>query len=564
METHGPVPATRRGQPGRAPLPLAAALAGARAQWLFAFALAAGLVLWSSAGFLLGEGVGIYDWQKELHYYHYLAGSLREYGQIPLSFVAVPVRLAGFPVLTQTSSYWGNPEVPVISPLLPLLLWIPPVAFVKASLAFHLVVACAGAFVLAARLGIGASGALSLALLTAGNPWLMQHQAIGYTPWMAAGYLPLIAALLVREVRPRNVAAAAALLALLVYQGALHVFLWSVEVLIVLGACGALRTRQTRPLRLALQTVTGALILALPRLVAIGLAVGGMVRAPAASYSSVAELGGLLVDASSPLYPADILRHTHGTVFYDASFYCGRWLLALGGLLLAVHPFLRRASARSPLVAFDVWATIAVFVALGWQGTWSLVIHWLPWASAQNYPYRFLPLAGFVFIAWVVCEGHTWLCALLGRRGAWLLPLLLLPTLVAFHSRNATLVAAATSRSDVLAGFRLSRFFTEAVTVAGLPATALRTTPRGVTIALDGGGDGPLLLPWIRTHRERDGFEFHGAQPSRVDLGRGLWLSPAPGVRRIEVRARDYGALPLSALAALLWTGWWVALRESG
>ncbi len=300
--------------------------------------------------------------------------------------------------MTQTSSYWGNPEVLVLSPLLPLAPWVPAVAFVKASLAFHLVVATAGTFLLAARLGVGATGGLVLALLTVGNPWVMQHQAIGYTPWMAAGYAPLIAALLVGQPRRWHLAAASALAALPVYQEALHVFLWLTEALLALAVIGALRTMDSRPLRVALQVVAGSAVLALPRLVAIGLAVGGMVRAPASSYGSLGELLGLLTDASSPLYAGKPSPLTHGTIFYDASFFTGWWLLGTGALLVLAHPMLGRARGRAPGHRSDLAVAAGLFLVLGWQGVWTRVVDLLPFASAQNYPYRFLPVAGFLFI----------------------------------------------------------------------------------------------------------------------------------------------------------------------
>ncbi len=129
-----------------------------------------------------------------------------------------------------------------------------------------------------------------------------------------------------------------------------------------------------------------------------------------------------------------------------------------------------------------------------------------------------------------------------------------------FHARNETFVATASSQPDDLRDFRLREFYAESVTVPGLPASALEASPGGVRIALGPGNPQTLFVPWIRTHRQRDSFRFSGATPGVVELGRGLYLSPAPGAREIEIRARDYGWLPLTALAAALAALWWVCL----
>jgi hypothetical protein len=537
---------------------LAGRLFSGRVRWLSLFILAVALVIWSDSRFLWSDGVGLYDWRKELHYYHYFVASLQEFGELPLSFIAVPVDIAWYPVMRQTASYWASPETVVFSPLVPFGPWLSAIAFMKASLAFHLVVATAGIFWLAARLGIGAAGGLVLSMLTAGNPWLMQHEAIGYTPWMAAAYVPLIAALLVGQPRRWHLAVASALGALLLYQGAVHVFFWLTEAMLALAVVKTLRGMDARPLRVALQVAAGAVILALPRLVAIGSTMGGLVRMPTSTYGSLGDLLGLLTDTTSPVFPANPSQHTHGTILFDASCFMGWWLLAIGVLLVLAHPLLGRAFPAAPTRRLDLVVVAVLFVALGWQGVWAGVVDVLPGASAQAYPYRFLAVAGFLLIPWIVCEAHAWLQGLLGPRGPWLLPLVFLPTLVAFHGRNETFVEAASSRPDTLRDFRLRDFYAKNVTVRGLPASAVGVTPRGVRIALEPGSAQTLFLPWIRTDRERDSFEFRGAMPGRLDLGRGLYVSAAPGAREIEVRAKDYGRVPLAALAAALAAVWWV------
>lgn len=339
-----------------------------------------------------------------------------------------------------------------LSPFLLVLLATSIPVFVKVYFVAHSALGAAGAVLLGRRLGLSPVLAVALAALGALNPWMMQHYAVGYSPFVSVGLVPWVAYLLL-DPRRRTGAllGAAALAALMVYQGALHLYVWLLITVGVATAFALLLARRRDALAGLGHSAAFlglALALALPKLVFVGSEFIGVRRGVSASFGSLGELAGLLTD-TAPIVP---FATRHGVYFWDGSLYVGWWLVLLALAALGAggaRALLERRSrltdgTRRTLVA---GATALVWLALGWGTHWATLARWLPWLDVEVYPYRFLFPAVVLAIAAVLLQldaaVRRWP---LGGRAGWLAAAVLLPTLAGSWTRYQAFAELATSR----------------------------------------------------------------------------------------------------------------------
>jgi hypothetical protein len=501
---------------------------------------------------------GIFDWLKDIYFLHFFHGAVADYHTIPLSFLWFPRAIAEYPS-AYTVSYWANPEVPTFSPLAVLSLFLPTLAAFKVVIALHLSAGALGIGLVSRRAGLGPGGTLGLLLCTLLNPWLAQHVAIGYTSWISACLVPLIVALLSGRPTVAALAGASALDALILYQGGLHVFLWFNAALACVAVFMAVLDRDLGPLRRPglLLALTG--VLALPKLWAVAAAFRGIERMMAHSYASIADLWGLLTDARSDPFKFPEAANMHGTAIYDASTVMGTWflvLVALALLLLAFRAWRSRGRAVPGLsLHIGLVATAALCVALGWQGVWAAAVRVVPTLNAQIHPHRFLFVAVFLLAVFIVLEIDR-----LARRlpGWWkeiTMVLVFLPVLVVLGPRNRFMAETAAARPDALSSFSLKGVLSQVITATREDGTPLpvSASPSGARIDLDGYSE-PILLPWLSTKAQRENFQVVGAVvEEKGDAVAPLRLVPQRGAVVVELRAKEYGRLPLVGVGLALW-----------
>jgi hypothetical protein len=510
----------------------------------------AGLVCAFNGRYLFSPRVGILDWPKELFYFHYLGASLREYGELPVSFFTVPESLRHFSTL-QDLSYWSNPEVVTLSPFLPLLFFFSTAVFLKLYMAGHFLLGIAGTGLLARRLGFGPLEGVLLFALAMLNPWITQHLAIGYSPAVNALLLPGFAALLLAPPRsPLQQAAAAAVNALIFYQGALHLFIWINLAALLAAALGCGRTGSIRPLARVLWVQALTFTLIFPKYLAVTKAYHDFVRIPGGGYASMAALWGLLTDSTSPLFDFPATYTRYGVAFYDASLCVGGWFVALAlaapAALAAVPP---PGSRRGPFPAFILAACALIFLTLGWGDVWERFTRLVPVLRSEIYPFRWLYVA-YLFAVPLALAGAVRASSLLLRpwmRSVALLALLL-PVLAGYHQRNALFAEVMVQEEDIFAGFTLQEYLKHRVT--GLTGDTLlpgKASPSALELIPPGEAGDPVHLPWLQPWRLRE-YEFVNARPDIFQPGNSTTLLTTMPERPVRIEAKTYSRGVLGGL----------------
>ena len=416
--------------------------------------LALSLVLCAvwNASYLARRGGGIADWTKELFYFAHAQAALRA-GHFPGPFAPLPAALAAvnYPAMRSTTSYWANPEVFTLSPFLPLLRVMSLPAFIKLVLVAHSAIGCLGVVMLGRRLGLHPVFRLTLVALTALNPWVMQHYAIGYTPHVNLLLCPWIVYLLLDPARRVGSAVgAAAIAALMLYQGGLHVFVWTMlsAGLVTAAIILVQRWEARRAVAFNLGFVAATALLAAPKLYATLHAYRSFRRGVPHGLLVIDDLIGVLADPS----PIEPFVDRYSTCFWDGSIYMGWWFIVVAALGLASAFHRVRASWGSPSTpvvrqVVVLGAVAVAWLSCGWGTNWADLAAVIRPLDSEIYPYRFIFLALLFVIAVVVIELNA-LFLETGRPRRWLLALALVPVAVfgqahyALHSRAATSVDA--------------------------------------------------------------------------------------------------------------------------
>jgi len=527
----------------------------------------AALVCLFNGPYLFSAKVGILDWPKELFYFHVLRSGLVEYGTLPVSFFTVPQSLAHFSTL-QSASFWANPEVVSLSPFLPLLFLVSTVAFIKLYFAGHFLLGIAGTGLLAKRLGFTPFQGVLLFILLALNPWLSQHLAIGYTPYINALLLPGLAALLLSPPRsPLQLALAALGNAMIFYQGGLHLFVWFNLAGLAVALLACAQARSAGPLLRVLWVQAGTFALILPKYAASASAYRDFVRFPGTGYPSLAALWGLLTDSTSPLFDFPATYHRYGVAFYDASLCVGEWFVGLAGL--ATLCWLFRPWRGGAAAGFPQWIAAAAalgFLVCGWGGNWALITRYLPTLASEIYPFRWLYPAYLFAAAFTLAELCRITASLGGRRlGAVLLGLVLLPTVLGFYGRNAAFAGLNASEPDTFGGFSLREYLIHrAVGYAGETLLPAEVTPAGLRLIPPGETGDTILLPWLEPRRLRE-FSIDYARPDVFQPEASTVLIVTQPNRPVSLTANAFhrlwlgiagaSAFALLTLCALRWGG---------
>lgn len=510
--------------------------------------------------FLCSDRVGILDWSKDLYYFAFLYDSLRSFGCLPLSFLAIPDATTWFSTL-QNLSYWSNPEVISFSPLLPLVFVLPFMVFLKTYFGLHLLAAAWGVRVFARRCGFGLGRSIVLLVLFLGNPWLVQHLAIGYSPQISLCLVPGVAALLAApEFRPREWAGASLLAACILYQGALHLFVWLFMAIGVFVLFDALLRR-----RLSLVWRTGFLALATavlvaPKIYAVKKVYGSWQRIPAGGYASLADLWGLLTDASFPMFRFPETYSHHNVAFYDGSLLVGPALPVLVALLAGGYLFarFRRRPPLSGHVAADGACLLAAltFLVLGWGTVWRTVCVGLHLPSSEIYPFRFLFIAYHFAIFFLVDRLGDWPAGGTLRRlrlGACYALLGL--TCLTFWGRNRELMPYLTENPNFYGAFSIAEFMSNRiVALSGTTRLPVVVSPNRITITPPGRLGDPIDLPWL-PRAEAGQYRIRAARPVADAPGPGTRLTVTAAARPVVLVPDDSHRLPLCAAALALFAG---------
>jgi hypothetical protein len=559
-------------QPGDRRLPpLTARLVGAvgrvsarPALWYWAVSVAL-IGVWDGR-FLLTQKIGIWDWDKESYGLEFLKSALRGGSLIPLSFITIPHDIETYPALFQSASYWANPEVLTLSPFVVFLPWTPVPVFFKIYFFGHLLIAALGMLLLGRRLRLRTSTTAVLFVLLVLNPWLLQHLAIGYTPWITACYAPLVVASLLRPVTLAWFVTGTIADSLILYEGGLHIFLWlNATIVLTAVVLGAIRRSfgHVRPVGLIL---LGTAVLTLPKLVAISAAYGAWHRPIQSSYGSAHDLWGLLTDSTTNLYELPRAYHVYGTDVYDGAMLTGRVFLAALVVLVALLVWRtakrrRRNDGEGLAEGWALLSVAALWLVLGWDGVWRSLVDVIAAFDFEIYPFRFLEISVFICAAFIVIELDR-LSRISLRLGIAGLAVALVIA-VAFRDRNDYFVKFATSMPYAPPVWHPERFLDDSITARSLepgqsPRPAVEHSLKAVSID-PLGSRADIRLEWLPIEHVHD-FAISNAHVIEQDgLGSTIAVEDAYSPVLIKPHAYHRGLLFLASgvlyglLLGLVW-----------
>jgi hypothetical protein len=505
--------------------------------------------------FLLTQKVGIWDWDKESYGLEFLKSAMRDGSVNPLSFITIPHDIENYPALFQSVSYWANPEVLTLSPFLGLLPWTSVPVFLKLYFFGHLLLAAFGMFLLGRRLRLGTTATVLLFVLLILNPWLLQHLAIGYTPWVTICWVPLVVASLLRPLTVGWFLTGTIAGSLILYEGGLHIFLW-LNVTIVLSAVALAAIRRSishvGPVGLIL---LGTAILTLPKLVAVHGAYGDWRRPIDSSYRSAHDLWGLLTDTTTNLYELPRAYDLYGTHVYDGEMFTGKVFLATLAVVVALLVW-RTVKPRDDGGLAEEWALLSVaacWLVVGWDGVWRALVDLFGALNFEIYPFRFLEISVFICAAVIVLELDR-LSRINTRLGVVGLALALVIA-VAFWDRNGDFAKVATSMPYAPPVWHPERFLDDAVTArsakpAESPRPAIEHSLKGVSID-PLGSKADLRLEWLPVEHVHD-FTIENAHVIEAD-GLGSTVVVEDAYSPVVIRPHSYHRGLLVLASAVLY-----------
>ena len=216
--------------------------------------------------FVRPNGLGINDWDQHLFYYGSVVKSVLEYGQLPF----------WNPWYCGGNVLWQNPQIPLLSPALPLSGVVSLALAMKINILLHYFVGLVGMHVLLTA-GLGVSFAPAVMFLSAVGALggaMALHLAVGHSVFLPCLYLPLQLYFCLRSIKTgavRDIAAGGILMALMIYNGALHVVPMSIAGLGVLGVFATIGTRRWRPVIVTALIVVAGFAYAAPKLLPVTL-----------------------------------------------------------------------------------------------------------------------------------------------------------------------------------------------------------------------------------------------------------------------------------------------------
>ena len=341
---------------------------------------------------------GLYDWQKEIAYFQYTKTSLCDFHTLPWIWWKRPETLLMYPAIAHSASFISNPETMLLSPLTPALFILDVATFVKFLIVAHFLIGVTGAVALRRRLEWGDAQFRVFAGLFLLSPIIIQHLTVGYTTYINLFFFPWLIYFVCSDRFFPAVAGTAAVLALVLLQGSVHVFIWF-ALLVAFFLCARL-VRELR-LRFLIQLATTfalAFLLGYVRIDAAARAYADFQQPFLAGYNPINFLAWALVPPVfvPPLDAFFFRKQWMGLPSWDAGVFWGPSLLFMLVLLVKFKNFRAvEGASRKFLRIYDalLGASLLLFI-LAFFSTFEYLVRLaalfhMPFAQgAEKYPFR--------------------------------------------------------------------------------------------------------------------------------------------------------------------------------
>jgi len=352
-------------------------------------------------------GLGVNDWDQHFFYYGAVLKNIVEYGQAPF----------WNPWYCGGNVLWQNPQVGLLSPVYPLAIVMPLQLAMKINIVAHYWIGFVGMHVLLTRV-VGLSflpAVIYLATLVtaAGAPAI--HVAVGHSVFLPGFYLPAQLYFLFRSFKTgaiKDSLAAAAILALMVLNGGVHILPMAFASIGLFAVLVATMTRRWRPLAMAGVFIVAGLAYAAPKLLPVSLFVTGERFWDTRNPTEHPDRMTLEMVTHAYLNPDQDLRtkldqQRHGWHEYGNYIGPASAVLLVAGLLVALRG--RGASDAWFGRALALTAAFLFLLSLGEFSAWApaTLLKHVPLFSSFRIPSRYTIaclLFGAMTLGWVLRE----------------------------------------------------------------------------------------------------------------------------------------------------------------
>jgi hypothetical protein len=330
---------------------------------------------------------GTHDWDVMEAFRHLARLTILRFGQFPFWD---PYGCGGFP-------YWAGPEsgTTIISPMLPVYLWLPLTVALRVEVAFALAIGLTGAWMLAGRFAadpILRAAVCVVAILNsrwalqaaAGHTWHLYYGLLPWALWAFMGALEGAGA-----ARARWIVTAGALLALMVYTGAIYPLPHALLAIALYAAYFAYREKSRDPLVLAALAGMLAFALAAPKLLPMLDTMARFPRTvPSREWIDPIAYARMFTSTEADRVRWPFWEHEYG--YHEYGIYLG----VLGSAALAYG--VSRPPADDRARAIRALGVVYFLLSFGVFGPWA-ILHLVPPFRSQHVPTRFLYPATLFF-----------------------------------------------------------------------------------------------------------------------------------------------------------------------
>jgi hypothetical protein len=183
--------------------------------------------------YCISEKVGIYDWQKDAAYLHYIRTSFADFNTIPYFWWKKIENVAWYPAVRHTSNFVAIPETILFSPLSPLLCLMSEIHFYKFWVFAHVIAGAFGCMLLGKKLSWNDIQFRTFSILFFLSPIVIQHLALGYLSWVNLLLFPWIVIFVWEENRLIGVLGLSIVLGWILLEGGIHVFVWFASFIVI-------------------------------------------------------------------------------------------------------------------------------------------------------------------------------------------------------------------------------------------------------------------------------------------------------------------------------------------
>lgn len=360
---------------------------------------------------------GVYDWEKEIFYIQYIKQSIFHLKTLPY-YLWNNNGLGNYPVIAQGNLFIGNPETVLFSPWIFFLSVLKPVDFLKLFYLIHLILAVIGILLLARKLNWDIRQMRIFSGLFLFSPIILQHIAIGYTPWINLFLFPLLMYFQFYNKRLVSVIGSAMVFSLIILQGGIHIAVWLLGFILFTKLWQAILYKNISAFLDFFGVIFLSGLLAFARIYFSFIALHDFWQQsfPGFSISSFLQMALKLplfflgkIDDIESYFEFKI----DGLPYWDAGVYWGPFLIVILSLLVFLlfkskkqeGNFVNKFSLSILLSSLSILILSFGNIFSSMTGYLSQMTGLLAFEGVEKYPFRFSLLAYFGLSLWFVASG---------------------------------------------------------------------------------------------------------------------------------------------------------------